>query len=406
VPTPDDSMPGTAPPHVPAALVVDWDFNAPPGGEHDVHLAWKRLQDEANGDIVWSTRNGGHWIFLRAENIHKAYADFAHFSSQMLFIPRERGDAYHGLPNTIDPPQSLGFRALLTPGLAPRSIKALEPVIRDKAISLIESFKDRGECEFIAEYASKLPVSVFMMLCDLPMEDADELKYLADQVPRPDGSMTMEEAANKIAEYLAPYLEHRRAKPGNDLLSKLATGKVGDRQITFDEAMNLCSNTMFGGLDTVSVTHGFAMHFLATHPEVCRLIAGDAAMIPNAVDEIFRRFAIASAGRLVQEDIEIGGVTLKKGDLVLLPTMLHGLDERAYADPLRFDIHRAVGATSTFGNGHHQCPGRFLARTELSITLKEWLQRIPTFELDPDVAVRMISGQVVAINNLPLQWRN
>ena len=82
----NDSMPGTAPSHVPAALVVDWDFNAPPGGEHDVHLAWKRLQDEANGDIVWSTRNGGHWIFLRAENIHKAYADFAHFSSKMLFI--------------------------------------------------------------------------------------------------------------------------------------------------------------------------------------------------------------------------------------------------------------------------------------------------------------------------------
>jgi cytochrome P450 len=384
--------------------VVDFDFYSPPGGDQDVHLAWKRLQEEAEGDLVWSTRNGGHWIFLRAEIIHKAYADYKHFSSQMLFIPRERGEAYHGLPNTIDPPESLEFRALLTPGLAPRSVKSLEPIIRKESISLIESFQRRGKCEFIADYASKLPVSVFMMLCDLPMADAPALKYLADQVPRPDGSMTMEEASRKIADYLTPYLEKRRATPGIDLLSKLATGSVGDRQITFDEAMNLCSNTLFGGLDTVSVTHGFAMHFLATHPDLCRLIARDSSIIPNAVDEIFRRFAIASAGRLVQEDIEIAGVTLKKGDLVLLPTMLHGLDDRVYPDPLRFDIQRAVGATSTFGNGHHQCPGRFLARTELSITLQEWLQRIPEFDLDRSAVVRMISGQVVAIDNLALQW--
>jgi cytochrome P450 len=232
------------------------------------------------------------------------------------------------------------------------------------------------------------------------------LKHLADQLPRPDGSMTMAEVSQKLAEYLVPYLKARRSAPGDDLLSRLATGKVGDRQITFDEALNLCSNTLFGGLDTVAVTHGFALHFLATHPEHRHQLAKDRSLIPNVVDEIFRRFAIACPGRVIQQDVEIAGVLLKKDDMVLLPTMLHGLDEREYADPLRVDFQRQVGATSTFGNGHHQCPGRFLGRTELTITLEEWMRRIPEFEIDTDHEITMIPGIVVALRNLPLRWQN
>jgi cytochrome P450 len=162
---------------------------------------------------------------------------------------------------------------------------------------------------------------------------------------------------------------------------------------------------LFGGLDTVAATLGFVAHFLATHPEHRRQLIENPALIPNATQELLRRFAVANLARTVAKDIEYNGVVMKEGDPVLVPSVLGNLDERRFSDPLSVDFHRdRVTNHVTFGAGAHRCVGNLIARTELNVFLEEWLRRIPDFGITPGRQPVSRCGSVMAIVELPLSW--
>jgi cytochrome P450 len=94
---------------------------------------------------------------------------------------------------------------------------------------------------------------------------------------------------------------------------------------------------------------------------------------------------------------------MKAGDMVILPP-LHGLDEREFQDPLTVDFNRAAAPHSTFGNGVHRCPGAHLSQVEMEIVLREWLARIPEFEIDPERPPTMRSGILGAMLQVGLRW--
>lgn len=126
----------------------------------------------------------------------------------------------------MDPPQHRPYRMLLNAGLSPAVVRRVEPDIRDMVVRTIEAFRERGACEFIADFAEILPIGIFMRLVDLPFEHARILKPWADQINRPDGSMSPPEVMAKFADYLRPYVADRRANPGEDLLSYIIGGRV------------------------------------------------------------------------------------------------------------------------------------------------------------------------------------
>ncbi len=392
------------PAHVPPSLVVDFDMYAPPGADTDFQGAWKALQDSAPADIVWTTANGGHWIALRGKDIAAMFADYAHFSSKCIIVPRERGDQIKVLPTTLDPPEHRPYRALLNAGLSPKAVQRIEPKVRELVVATIESFKANGKCEFIHDFAEVLPIGIFMQIVNLPVEDAKILKPWADQINRPDGTMSPPEVMERFAGYLRPYIAERRANPGDDLLSNMINGEVNGRPLTIEEATELCTQVLIGGMDTVVSFLGFMLLFLARNPDHRQQLKDDPSLIPSAVEEFLRRFPIVINGRLVVEDYAYEGVLLKAGDMMILPGPLHGLDDREHDDPLRVDFHRASSLHSTFGNGAHRCPGAMLARTELRVTLEEWMARIPDFAIDPDDRVELNGGIVGCVTRLPLVW--
>jgi cytochrome P450 len=98
------------------------------------------------------------------------------------------------------------------------------------------------------------------------------------------------------------------------------------------------------------------------------------------------------------------GVRLKKGDMVVCPTILHGLDDNANAEPFKVDFGRKRGRHSTFGSGSHTCPGAHLAGVELRIMLQEWLARIPEFQVAPDCKISITGGIVGSVNRFSLCW--
>ncbi|HEY6869374.1 MAG TPA: cytochrome P450, partial [Novosphingobium sp.] len=126
--------------------------------------------------------------------------------------------------------------------------------------------------------------------------------------------------------------------------------------------------------------------------------------IPAAIEEILRRHALSTVARCVNGDTEFGGVSLRDGDRVMLPTMLHGLDEARWDDPLAVKFDRNARDHLTFGNGTHRCPGAMLARAELRIFLEEWLKRIPDFSLAEGSVLSFENGVVTGLKALPLVW--
>jgi cytochrome P450 len=384
-------------------LVVEFDIFNPPGIEQDFHSAWMKLKDSIDAQLVWTTSNGGHWLPLSGKALAAIFPDYKTYSSRYATVPRERAEAYHSRPQTLDPPEHRAFRMLLTESFSRSRINALSPVISGMAGSAIEAFRDRGSCDFMAEFASVLPINVFLTIVDLPLSDAKLLKPWADQVARP-ADLTLPEIYDRFTSYLLPHMEERRKRPADDLISRLVNGQIDGRRVTHDEAVDLCCQVMFAGLDTVASLLGFVMHFLACNPGHRRALVADPGIIPAAVEEFVRRFPIATPGRVVSRDHDCDGIQLKAGDIVMMPTMVHGLDGRIYPDPLRVDFHRGAVAECTFGAGIHQCPGQVLARAELRITLEEWLPRIPDFVIEPGAAISMVGGQVGLIKALPLQW--
>ena len=113
---------------------------------------------------------------------------------------------------------------------------------------------------------------------------------------------------------------------------------------------------------------------------------------------------MVSLAREVRADIEYDGVLLRQGEMVAIPTPLAGTDGRQNARPLEVDFGRSASQHVTFGNGPHVCPGALLARTEMRITLEQWLARIPDFEVAPAAELRFRGGLVGVVDALPLVW--
>jgi hypothetical protein len=251
------------PAHVPPELVVDWDIYNPPKVAQGFHAAWKTLQEGNLPDVIWTPCNGGHWMAIRGQALYEIFTDYQTFSSRNLIVPKALAEQHKLLPTTLDPPEHKGYRAIINPPFTPKRVAAYEAKVREVAVDLIDSFVARGACNFTTAYAEQLPIRVFLAMVDLPMSDAPRLKYLADQVTRPDGSMTFLEAIRGLDNYIKPYIEKRRTNPGDDMLSGIVNAKVDGRELTMDECLKLRTQLLIAGLDTVVNLLGFMMMFLA-----------------------------------------------------------------------------------------------------------------------------------------------
>ncbi|RVQ66546.1 cytochrome P450 [Croceicoccus ponticola] len=396
------------PPHVDPQRIVDVDIYAPEGQAEDYHRAWAALQ-AANPEIVWTPRNEGHWIALGGEALAEVQSDWKRFSNRVIVIPKSVGELHELIPTTIDPPQHRPYRKLLNDSLKPSEVRGMKPSIRKVAIDLIESFRASGRCNFTEQFARIFPVHVFLALVDVPKSDAEKIRYWALCMTRPDMDMTFEDAKAAFYEYVSPLVHERTANPGTDMISNLLTAGVTEadgtnRPLTHDEALALITQLLIAGVDTVVNFLGYAMLELARLPDLRRTLAEQPGGIIAATNELFRRFGIVTIGREVREDMEFRGVAMKAGDMVAMPTAIHGIDPAQNECPFAIDPARRRAPHSTFGSGPHMCPGQELARAEVAITIEEWLARIPEFRVAPDSDLTNDGGIVASIRRLTLEW--
>ena len=390
-----------ADPAIAPELLLDFDFFAVKPIEGDLHAGWKRLHD--GPDIFYTPRNGGHWVFTRAEDIAAAWLDHRRYSNAGVAMSRDEHEM-RLYPGEADPPIHAAYRSLLQSFFSQKRVHAIEGEMRALTANLIDGFLADGSCEFQSQVARKMPIYIFLHMMELPAEDAAALLPAADWLTRDSDPQSFLQAMQAMMTYLQGKITERERRPGNDFIGQLLTSTVGERPITRHEVLSLTANVMFGGLDTVVSSMGFFMNFLARHPDHCAELVAHPALIPDAVEELLRRHGIANFGRSVAEGFEYKGLPMRVGDLVLLPAALHNLDDRKYPAPMSVDFHRPVKHHMAFGTGIHRCLGAQLARVELRVLLQEWLARIPTFQIADSEAVVVKSGRINGVSKLPLCW--
>lgn len=371
--------PAPVPAHVPPERVFDFDFFAPAGWEEDIQLAWKRLHEVAP-DIFWTPRNGGHWVATRGQDIREVQTNYRRFSQRVMTIPAA-AQTFRILPANADPPEHDHYRRIIMPAFLPKVIDGLEAGIRELARELIAEVAPRGACDFIEDFARKLPIITFLKLVDLPSGDRELLVGLADAIMHGTDERKAAEAQEEMTGYVTRLIEARRRNPGSDVISMVVHANIGERPINEEEVFGLVRLILFGGLDTLTSLVGFIWRFLATHPEHCRELVAHPELRRGAVEELIRRHGVVNTARTITEDCTWNGVSFREGDMIQIPNSLYGLDERITPDPLTVDFRREHVQHAAFGGGPHICPGMWLARREIEVSLDVWLDLIPEFGL-------------------------
>ncbi len=295
---------------------------------------------------------------------------------------------------TLDPPEHKVFRSLVNKVFSSARVEKMHVYIEQVVDELIDDFIDRGECEFVRDFATPLPVFVIADQLGVPREDLRRIKAWSDAFASRLGGMASPEEevenARLIVEYqhyVAKIIEARRAQPRDDMISDLANNTIkhadGERLMTIEELLSMIEQLLVAGNETTTSATTGGMLSLIQLPEQLQILLDDPGMIDNAVEEILR-FESPSAGlwRVVTSDTEIQGVAIPRGALLQLRYAAANRDERVFDNPDSMDVCRKNADDHiAFGYGIHFCPGAFLGRKEMKVAFARLLQRLTNIRL-------------------------
>lgn len=285
----------------------------------------------------------------------------------------------------LDPPDHTRLRRLVNQAFTPRAVESLRPRIQEIVDSLLAAVGDAGEMELIADLAYPLPVTVICEMLGVPPEDQPLFKAWSAELARsldPDIAVAPEvmkrriHAVKESRDYFGSLVADRRKHPGNDILTALIAAEAEGDKLSEPELLSTCTLLLIAGHETTVNLIGNGALQLLRHPEQLAKLQADPSLAASAVEEVLRYDPpVQLDGRLAAEDNEIGGVTVPKGQFVLLLLGAANRDPAQFEEPARFDITRNDDRHLAFGYGIHFCLGAPLARLEGEIALRSLTQR-------------------------------
>lgn len=404
------------PDHIPESVVYDFDMFRDPGLLADPQ---KRCLDMAKNapKVFWTPRNGGHWVFQGQNAVFDAARDPDSFSSEG--IPHEqimamlammpKGSPHIPIPYPIllDPPLHEKYRKPLQGVFSPKTVMALKDGIRALAVELIDGIADKGECEFMSAVAEPLPVQIFLKMLGLPLEMMPEYRALVKESLAHQADSSPAESMQrlmKVAAIMRDELLDRRDNPRDDIISMLWKVEIDGQPTTLDDLENYGVLLFIAGLDTVMNSMGYAARHLAQDHELQGKLRADSSLIPDAVEEMLRRYSFVVPTRRVKKDLEFNGLQMKKDERLMLYLPAADLDPDVFPNPESYDLGRENKVHIAFNAGPHRCLGSHLARLELQIFYEELLARLPQFRLDPERGVTFLCSHILGIDKLYLVW--
>jgi hypothetical protein len=366
------------------------------------------MRDEAPVQYDESVRG---WVVTGHEQVVAALRHPALSSDRispfMRDLPAERLEKLRPLWDSLsrwsvfaDAPSHTQLRALFQRAFAKRAVEHMRRRIEERVDELLRDVRQAdGPIDFIAAFAYPLPALVICELLGLPRSDLEDIRHWSDDIAtfiglplKPahtyDAALSADRA---LADYFGRHLAERRARPSEDLISRLASaadetdGAVGDQEI-----IATCGLLLFAAHTTTTHLIGNGLLALLRHSEQLALLRADASLVPGAVEELLRYDGpIQAVRRQARTALELGGARIPAGALVFSMINAANRDPRAFPDPDELDVRRPAGKQIAFGAGAHFCTGAPLARLEAQVAFEALTRPALHFEI---------------VDSEPLEW--
>ncbi|BCJ41144.1 cytochrome P450 [Actinoplanes ianthinogenes] len=374
----------------------------------DVHAEGDRLR--AQGPIAQVELPGGvrAWSVVGYDMVRQVLGDnrFAKDAHKhwTAFINGEIGDDFPLIGwvlmdnmTTADGADHARLRKLTAAAFTMRRSEAMRPQIEQITTELLADLGTAAPGEVVdlkGRYAYPLPTRVICDLFGVP-EDMRREVMRGGEV-NVDTTISHEEAVANVEQWhqaMHDLVETKRQHPADDLLSMLIKTKTEDGSVLNDSELAGTLHLMLGaGSETTTNLISKAVVMLLTHPDQLELVRSGQVPWKDVIEETLRvQSPIAQLPfRFTTEDVEIAGVTIPKGDPVLMGFAAAGRDPSRHGDAAdEFDITRADKDHLSFGYGVHHCLGAPLARLEAAIALPALFERFP------DIALAVPAAEIV-----------
>jgi cytochrome P450 len=388
----------------------------------------------------------GYWAVLGHAETREVLRDAERFSSNLggtqLRDPARPEDLAFVRTMLLnqDPPEHSRLRGLLAAAFTPRAVARIAEGIEARAAALVDRVIDRGRCDLVKDLVADLPVAVLAEILGLPDEDRGLLYDWANRVigyqdadyavsatfdpargtdlaraavaARPsvdaEGNLPDPRSRAGLADlyaYANALAEHRRAEPGDDIMSLVLQATWDGTSISNDEFETLFFLFAVAGNETLRNAIPGGMLTLIEHPDQYRLLLDRPDLLGRAIEEMLRYWPpVIHFRRTATRGTGLAGTAISAGDKVVVYHVAANRDPAVFPDPHRFDITRDPNDHVSFGFGPHFCIGSHLARLQMRAMVSQILGRLGHLELDGE-PVRLQSNFQQGLKSLPVRWR-
>ncbi|MDY7226043.1 cytochrome P450 [Hyalangium rubrum] len=367
----------------------------------DPYPTYARLRDEAP---AYFSEGWGGWILTRYQDVQAGFKDTRRMSSNRAgafgaLLPaalKERlAPVVRSLSSwalLIDPPDHTRIRSLVNKAFTPRLVEYLRPRIQELVDGMLDKAEASGRLDVVQDLANILPVSVIGEMLGIPREDSVKLTVWSNAFATffgtakytPEVLDQMRTGIVEMEDYFRGVIAQRRksATVGNDLLSTMMAAEDQGNILSEQEALATCSLVLFAGHETTTHLLTNGLYLLLKHPEQRGLMEGTDEQLTTAVEEILRyESPIQRLSRVITEDFELHGQTLKKGQKAFVMIGAANRDPLQFPKAEQLDLQRQDNRHIAFGFSIHYCLGAALARLEGQIALRTVLRRFPNMKL-------------------------
>ena len=322
---------------------------------------------------------------------------------------------------SLDAPKHPKLRRLTQEWFMPKNLRVIEADIRALAKRTVDKLVAAGpEADFVPLVSAPYPLHVVMQILGVPEEDEPRMLFLTQQMfGGQDEELNKSGIANlspdQITEivlgavkdftaYFESLAAKRRVNPTDDVATILANGSIDGAPLDPLDLAGYYIIIAAAGHDTTSASTAGAMLALARDPEQFAKVKADRSLVAGIVEEAIRwTTPVQHFMRMANEDAELSGVKIAKGDWLMMNYVAANHDPAQFDNPRQFDATRDHNRHLAFGAGAHQCLGLHLARLEMRILFEELLDRLGSVELAGEPR-RASSTFVGGLKTLPLRF--